>query len=473
MSVATLCAKWRCAIRLLIHIESDKMVSKNWLLVVALATIASHLVADEFPQFRGADGRGVIRGQNIPLMWSVDQNMAWKIQVPGSGWSQPIVWDQRLYVTSAVAEKELKPKDFTEGVKTPQSMGLGSFVPAPNIMIEWQVHCYHAITGESLWSRTVSSGKPKYAIHPSNTYATESPVADAEGIYVYFGATGRLEALSHSGEPRWNKDLDAFPTSNSFGTGSSLAIVDSRIVVQQLSAKSGRVFCFEAGTGKELWKHEREKQDSSWSSPIVWRNANRTEVLISGGEQIESLDPQSGSKLWTVSNVKAPTACSVAVDSERIYFGGSDPFSKGPLFAVKAGGSGNIEPKKKNDAFDSMVWLEKQAGPGMASPVSSGEQVYVVDNNILRVYDARTGQRHYQTRLPKLKMVAASPLIVDDRLLVIDEAGSAALVKLGKEFEVVGGGEIKDVFWATPAVAHHSIYFRGVDGLYCVRTTPQ
>ena len=448
------------------------MLGKTGLLLTCLVMTNSLLHAEDFPQFRGPGGRGQLSGQSIPTTWSAEQNVAWKIKVPGSGWSQPIVWGDRLFVTTAVAEKELKPKDFSDGVKTPQSMGLGSLTSAPDVVIDWQVCCYNAISGESLWTRTVSSGKPKYAVHPSNTYATETPVANGDGVYVYFGATGSLAAFKHDGEPLWQKELEAFPTSNSFGTGSSLAIDETRVIVQQLSEKSARVLCLDTRSGEQLWQHERAKPESSWSSPVVWRNADRTEVLISGGSKVESLDPKSGSTLWVVSNVKAPTACSIAFDEERIYFGGSDPLSKGPLFAVKRGASGNIEPKKKNDTFDSLVWLEKQAGPGMASPVSSGDQVYVVDNNILRVYDAATGERHYQTRLPKLKMVAASPLIIDDRLLVIDEGGTAVLVKLGKEFEVVGGGEIKDIFWSTPAVAHNSIYLRGVDGLYCIRSAP-
>jgi outer membrane protein assembly factor BamB len=436
--------------------------------LILLVTSSAIACADEFPQFRGVDGSGIVRDQKIPTSWSTDENMAWKIDLPGAGWSQPVIWGERLFVTTAVAENDLKPKGFEDGAKTPQSMGLGALTPAPNTNIDWQVLCYNSLTGELLWQRTIATGKPKYAIHPSNTYATESPVVDAQGIYVFFGATGAIAALSHAGEVMWKQELGVFPTSNSFGTGSSLAIFESKVIVQQLTEKSSGVTCFDALTGNTVWKHEREKSETSWSSPILWRNELRNELLVSGGERIESLDPNSGSKLWELTNVKAPTACSIAFDAKQIYFGGSDPFSKGPLFAVKSGASGSVAPKKKNAEFESMAWLEKQAGPGMASPVSSGEHVYVVDNNILRCYDAKTGERRYQTRLPKLKMVAACPLIVGDKLLVLDESGGSALVKLGPEFEVVGGGEIKDTFWATPAVANDAIYFRGVQGIYCI-----
>ncbi len=149
------------------------------------------------------------------------------------------------------------------------------------------------------------------------------------------------------------------------------------------------------------------------------------------------LGPETGNVIWKLGKVKAPTACSVAADKQRIYFGGSDPFAKGPLFALTAGSSGDLTPEKTNGTFAGCAWTEAKAGPGMASPVCDGQYLYVADNNILRCYDAQTGQRLYQNRLPDMKLVAASPLIVGDMLLIVDEGGTAVLVKVGKEFEVV------------------------------------
>lgn len=254
-------------------------------LMVLLSQLAflAPVSADGFNQFRGMGGSAVVRNQAIPLDWSESQNLAWKIAVPGSGWSQPFIWENKLFVTSAVGDKEFRPKDFNNGVK-------------------------------------------------------------------------------------------------------------------------------------------------------------------------------------------APTACSVASDSQRIYFGGSDPMSKGPLFAVHAGATGDISPKKKNDSFSFCDWVEKKAAPGMASPVSTGIHVVVLDNNILRAYDAQTGKKVHERRLGQLKMIAASPLVVDDKVLILDEEGNASLLDSTKEFAAVGSGKINDTFWSTPAIANNSIYLRGINGLYCVRT---
>ncbi len=423
---------------------------------------------DEFVQFRGA-GIGVVNGQDIPMQWSNTENVAWKLSMPGSGWSQPIVWENRLYVTAAVSDPPIRPKNFADGVKMPQSMGLGSFTSAPKVEIEWQLLCIDALSGQLLWRHTVTSGKPRYPIHPSNSYATESPAVNADGVFVFFGATGTLAAINHQGQSLWQQELGAYPSNNGFGTGSSLTIDDGKVFVQHFTSKSGLVQCVDTKTGLTKWKYERTKLGSSWSSPIVWRNVQRRELIVAGNDEVDSLDLESGNVIWKLDNVKAPTACSVAADSERLYFGGSDPFSKGPLFAMSAGSSGDLTPEKKNGSFAGCAWSVERAGPGMASPVSNGQFLYVADSNILRCYDAKTGERYYQNRLPNMKLVAASPLIVGEHLLLFDETGVGSLVKLGKEFETVGGGELEGVFWSTPAIAHNSIYLRGIDDLYCIR----
>lgn len=440
--------------------------------IVLLSQLAflAPVSADGFNQFRGMGGSAVVRNQAIPLDWSESQNLAWKIAVPGSGWSQPVIWENKLFVTSAVGDKEFRPKDFNNGVKTPQSMGLGGMSAPPKINFQWQVHCYDAIEGTLQWSKTVVEGRPEFPIHPSNSYATESPAVDARGVYVMFGATGTVAGLSHSGDVIWKHELGAFPTNNGFGTGSSLAIFDDSVFAQHFTEKSASLTCFETTTGNVRWTDHRDQMGSSWSSPIVWTNSVRSELISSGGEKLISFSPRTGEKLWTVSNVKAPTACSVASDSQRIYFGGSDPMSKGPLFAVHAGATGDISPKKKNDSFSFCDWVEKKAAPGMASPVSTGIHVVVLDNNILRAYDAQTGKKVQERRLGQLKMIAASPLVVDDKVLILDEEGNASLLDSTKEFAAVGSGKINDTFWSTPAIANNSIYLRGINGLYCVRT---
>ncbi len=444
------------------------MLSRFACLLCFTGVVAS-ASAENFPNFRGIGGVGVSPAQTIPNRWSENENLAWKVKVPGSGWSQPIIWEDRVIVTAAVGDEDWKPKDFAGGVRTPQSMGVSVFAKPPQMNFNWTVICFSRTDGSILWQTSVTSGSPKYAVHPSNTYATETPVADENGIYVSFGATGTVAGLTHDGSIRWKQELGAFKTSNSFGTGSSLAIHEGRVFVQNHSEETADLHCFASETGEKLWTVSRDDNKTSWSSPLIWKNEQRTELIVSGGEQVDSVDPITGEVLWTVKNVKAATASSPCCDQKRLYFGSSDPFSKGPLFAISAGASGDVSPAAKNDSFDHCDWLVERAAPGMASPISSGQYVYTINNNIIRCFDVSDGKKMYENRLPGLKMVAASPVMVGDRLLILGEKGAACLIADGPTFDVVAEGKLEDTFWATPAVADGEIYFRGVEYLYCVR----
>lgn len=441
-------------------------------LMACLSLIGSQTCrGGDFTQFRGSLGNGVVPDQQIPLAWSADENVAWAVRLPGSGWSQPVVLNGRIYVSAAVNENQPKPANFAGGVRSPQSMGVTLFAKPPEGEIEWTMSCLNAEDGRVLWQKTIRKGAAKFSVHPSNSYATETPVVDQNGVYVYFGAAGIVAGLSHDGDLLWSQDVGVFKTTNSFGTGSSLAIFEGRLFLQNFTEESAVLHCLATGTGQELWRFERDKKATSWSTPVVWRNGQRAELIVSGDNRIDSLNPENGEPNWTAANIKAATACSIGTNLNGLYFGGSDPFSKGPLFAVAPGATGDISPEKTNARFDHCRWLQEKQGPGMASPVCSEQFVYTTDKSILKCFSAATGERLYQTRLPGLKMIAACPLVIGDKLLLLDEDGRACIVRTGKEFEVIGTGQLDDVFWATPAVADGSIYLRGVDKLYCVRST--
>ncbi|HBE67683.1 MAG TPA: hypothetical protein DDW52_05990 [Planctomycetaceae bacterium] len=438
--------------------------------LLLLCLFGSSQLRAQYTQFRGTAATGQSNEFKTPDQWSTDSNIGWKVDLPGSGWSQPIIWKDHLYVTAAVPDEgDMKPKNFADGVRTPQSMGMGFMSKAPKATISWKVICLDTKTGTILWSGNVSKGKPKYAIHPSNTYATETAVATEQGVVAFFGATGDVAAFDHSGQQLWKRELGAQPTSNNFGTGSSLATDGNLVFVQHFTEKTSDLYALDLATGATTWKADRSSGGTSWSTPLVWENDERTELVVSGGSQMDSYAPATGEKLWTLSNIKAATACSVCGDAKRLYFGGSDPFSTGPLFAVKAGASGDISPDKKNAKFDFCAWIADKSAPGMASPLSTGKRVFVAEKNILRCYDSENGERLYRTRVPGLGMVSASPILVGNNVLLVDEAGKGVLVDSTGEFKVVGNGDLGDTVWATPAAADGSIYIRGVDSLYCIR----
>lgn len=438
------------------------------LFVVILFALNLNLArAQEFSQFRGGKGLGASSKGSIAEDFSVEKNLSWKKKIEGAGWAQPIVWNDKIILATAVADNGFTPKDFTGGVRMPESMGAGS--KRPEFQVEWKVVCLMESTGELVWSTTVSKAQPKYGIHPSNSFATETPAADENGIYVFFGANGDLASLSHDGKLKWQRNLGAFKTNNDFGTGSSVVVHDGRVFVQQFTEETADLYCFDTKKGDQIWKASRESKGSAWSTPMIWKNKLRTELLVSGGMQIDSHNPEDGSILWSVSKVKAPTACSIFADEERIYFGGSDPMAKGPVFAVEPGAEGIIEPKRTNQSFDRCVWRQPNLGPGMATPVSNGEFLFLPDRNVLRCLNAETGEKVYENRLAGISMLVASPTVIGDSLILVDEKGTIGIVKAGKEYSLRIAGALNDTVWASPGVSKDALLIRGVDHLYRIQ----
>jgi outer membrane protein assembly factor BamB len=200
----------------------------------------------------------------------------------------------------------------------------------------------------------------------------------------------------------------------------------------------------------------------------VWRNRERVEVVASGERLVTSHDPSSGKELWRVAGVQGPSMCSFAADAERLYFGQKNPMSNPPLYALNAGAEGDLSPAPGASDVKHQAWLLKNASPDMPSPVAVDGLLYVAAD-LLTCRDASTGEQLYKERLGERFTMAASPVVVGDKLLLLAEEGHAAIVQVGPEFEVVGRGELDDLFWATPTVAGDALLLRGVAALYCVR----
>lgn len=442
-----------------------KLLAAIFVFSIAAHCFHSQSKAQDFPQFRGTGGTGVIKDSKLPAEWNKEKALEWKIEVEGAGWSQPILWKDRIYLTTAITGDGSKPKDFAGGARAPQSMGMGA--KRPEFEVEWKVICLEAKSGKVLWSTPVGKVQPKHGIHPSNSFATETPACDEKGVYAYLGSLGKVVGLTHEGKSVWEREVGAFKTNNDFGTGSSLAIDSGKIFVQLLSEESADVLCLKTSDGETIWKQTRDAaQKTSWSTPVVWKNKKRTELVVSGGKLVNSYDPLTGDALWSVINVKTATACSICPDENQIYFGGSDPMSKGPLFAVAPGGSGEIAPKRQNQTFETCAWRVPRSGPGMSTPASNGEYVFMTDGSIAICYSASDGSEVYKKRLPGLSSIVACPIVVGDEVVLIDERGNIGAAKLGKEFAFRSLGSLDDVVWATPAATKDALYIRGVKGLY-------
>ena len=430
------------------------------LLIMLILGTSDSVCSQEWPQFRGPDGNGVLEKLEHPEVWGAGENIAWSVPLPGGGLSSPIVTGDRILLTTAVGANP--PVSFMEGVRDMRPK-------RPEGPVQFQVICLNLEDGKKLWEKTIIEQRPEYPIHGSNSYATESPATDGKRVYVYFASTGTIAALDLDGNSIWEQSIGAYPTGNGFGTGSSLTIGDGKVFIQCDNDESSFVVAFNADNGEQVWRKQRDGR-TSWSTPLFWKNVSRSELITCGSGFVTSYDPQTGDQLWTMSGISSAFSASPAADAERIYFGNSGPRSSGPLLAVSTGMSGEKE-FVPNATMDNLAWSKMQAGPGMSSPVSVGGYLYIPGRGILTVYSAKDGSVVFKERL-SLKSMAASVWAAGDRVFMMDEEGTTQVLQVGPELKILATNQIPDdLFWSTPAAAGDSLLIRGVKKLYCVRAT--
>ena len=433
--------------------------------LVVAGSLARPGVAD-WPQFRGGPALGHVRAR-LPLRWSNEQNLAWRTAVPGAGWSQPVVAGGRIFLTTAVADGQSRPKNSTSGVWDLSTMGRPAL---PKGELEWRVLCLDPADGRVLWSRAVVKQKPEYGKHASNTYATETPCASADGVWAFFGATGTLVALDREGRERWRREFGPQKIVNQFGTGSSPAMHDGRIFLQLDNEQSARLVCLDAATGGDRWVADRAK-GTSWATPVVWNNAGTAEVLAAGDKNLVAHAVADGLERWRLEDIDTSFACSVVADADGVYFGTSSPGSRSPAAAIAPGHLGDLTPPKGTARTAAVRWSRAKSGAAMPSPVVVGDLLFFLGDKATCL-DKWTGEEKFRRRLPGGTTCVGSPLVVGDRIYAVNEKGTTLVLKAGPAFELLGESTLgpgDEVFWASPAVVGDALLIRSSDALYCVR----
>lgn len=471
---------------------------------------------ENWPQFRGPTGAGLAE-QKLPTEWGNEKNIAWKVELPGAAWSQPVVWGDKIFLTTAITENQTKPKSGGGGFGggrpgggRPGGFGgaPGSAPPGgaprandddddrpaprpgsgrppggfgggfggrgggspPNAVYRWKVMCLDRATGKVLWENLAKEGKPSISIHSTNTYASETPIIDGERLYVYFGMTG-LYCFDLEGKQLWNKDLGTFNMMNGWGAGSSPAIDGDRIYVQCDNEQKSFIAAFDKKTGEELWRKSRDER-SNWSTPFVWKNKVRTEIVTGGGTKMRSYDPKTGEILWELGGSVSRCSATPVGDEELLYVGsGGGMGGNGPLFAVKAGAKGDITPSGDSETSEGVAWTVDRAGPPMASPLLYRGNLYVLDQRggLLSCYDAKTGKQHYKQRITGAKGFTSSPWAGDGKVFCLDESGQTFVIEAGNELKLLATNKLDDMFWSSAAFAGDQLLLRGIDRLYCIK----
>ncbi|MCY3015022.1 MAG: PQQ-binding-like beta-propeller repeat protein [Planctomycetota bacterium] len=446
-------------------------VACAWLATIAQGAHAQAPSAGDWPQFRGGPALGLVAEATLPLAWDKSPGskgkIVWRSAIPGAGWSQPVSVDGRIYLTTAVIPGGRKPKGMTGGVMDLSTMGWGK---PPKDPVQWRVLCLDATDGSLIWSKTVVEQAPKYATHASNTYATETPCATPDGVWAFFGATGTVVALDRDGNERWKREYGPQPITNAFGTGASPVLHDGKLLVQLYNDDAGDLNCLDAATGADLWTATRTK-GASWATPIIWNNGGTTEVVTGGQGSIVAYALADGSERWRYGGLDTSFACSLGADAEGVYFGTSSPGSKAPAAAILAGASGDISPGKDGGTSATVPWNRNKSGAGMPSPVVVGDFLYFFGNTAV-CYDKRTGEEKYRKRLPGGTQAVGCPIVVGERIYLVNELGKTIVLKTGPDYEVLAESDLGadgEVFWSTPAVAGDALLIRSSDAVYCIR----
>jgi outer membrane protein assembly factor BamB len=428
-----------------------------------LLVIASAANAEDWTQFRGPRGDGVVREANPPESWSEESNVIWKVALPGRGWSQPITAKGRVFVTTAESEKEEKPRRGESGI-VPDALD------PKNHAYRWQVLCLDAATGNVIWNRTAYEGKPRIRKHRSNTFASETPATDGELLIAYFGMTG-ISCYDFDGNRLWNKDLGAFPMQAGWGTGSSPVIHGDAVFVQCDNDKSSFLVALDKRSGNELWRNARDER-SNWSTPYLWKNRMRTELVTTGGKKMRGYDPQTGEVLWEL-NATGRTSATAVGNEELLYVDSVELFMGSPvqLVAVRAGGAGDISLKAGEKEGPSVAWSITYNTYHNTSPLLVDDCLYMLEQHsgIIRCYDARTGKLHYQQRIPEAMGSTASPWTAGGKIYCLDEVGRTSVLESGPKFKLLASNCLdENMFWASATFTGDRLILRSMENLYCI-----
>ena len=440
-----------------------------------------------WPGFRGHEMTGVAPAKSLPEKWSKTENVAWSVDIPGRGWSSPIIWENTVFVTSAINSAAFKQgstgiygNDYAAELQK-QGLSMEQIMeklrardiesPSESAEVRYMVYALDAKTGRVKWQQEAHRGQPVGGRHRKNTYASETPVTDGKRLYAYFGHNVGLFCYSLDGKLQWKK---TWPPQNmylDFGTASSPVLHDGRVYLLQDSEEKSYLTALDAATGNELWRVERATEarfKSSWITPFVWKNKLRTEIITAGHLQITSYD-LNGKELWRITRVPIPTPSPLAWNG-MLYIGvGSQGDANRPFFAVQPGASGDITLEKDATSNDFIQWFHPRASGYTPSPLVYEGRVYLVhDNGIMTVLDATTGKEVYKARVGGAgNTFSASPIGAAGRVYIVSEEGATfVLDATAAEYKELARNDLAEMSLSSPAVAGNALYIRTQSKLY-------
>lgn len=402
-------------------------------LLLGTSTLA---FGDNWPSWRGADGTGVAQG-NPPITWSETENVRWKVALPGHGASTPIIWEDKIFILTAVPEDGRRSQHH------------------------FKVLCLNRANGNVLWEHTAARAVPHEGHHPTSGFAPFSPVTDGEHLWVSYGSWG-LHCYTLDGERVWQAELPKMKTRNGFGEGSSPAIAGDAVIVLADQEGQSEILAFDKRTGKALWRKDRD-EPTAWSTPAVAEVNGRLEVITNATNQVRSYDAKTGEVIWTATGQTLNVIPTPVVGDGAVYV--TSGFRGSALTAIELGHTGDLM------GTDAILWEGERGTPYVPTPLLMNGRLYLLSVNraVLSCYQVSDGKRIYGAKsMQDVGTIYASPTGAAGKIYLVGRGGGAAVVKAGDEFELLATNQLDDTFDASPVIVDNELFLRGSNNLYCI-----
>ena len=434
--------------------------------VAAIAAIASQPEGFEknWHHWRGPHATGTAAADaNPPTTWSENENIRWKVAIPGTGHAAPIVWEDKIFIQTAIKidapemEEEKADNDNPFSGFLEERRGRGG----SEGWFKFDLIAINRSNGDILWQKTLRKNAPHEGTHNDATFASNSPVTDGEYIYAYFGSRG-LYCVDMMGNLKWEKDVGTMYKRNTFGEGSSPALYGDTLVIQQDHEGDSFITALDKRTGDVLWKTDRDER-TTWSSPIIVEHNGKAQVITTGTNRIRSYDLATGELVWDGDGLTANSIPSPVAAGAYVYlmsgFRGSD------LKAIHlAEATGDITDS------EAIVWRHNRNTPYVPSPLLYKDTIYFLksNNGILSALNIAGVSLYGPERLQGVSNVYASIVGAADRIYIAGRNGTTNVIQYGSQFKVLAENKLDDSFNASPAIAGSELYLRGVQHLYCI-----
>lgn len=430
-------------------------------LFIGLAAVVLFLQASlnaqetsNWPKWRGPTGTGANPAADPPTKWSTTENIRWKADLPGNGSSTPIIWQNKIFLLTAISVEK-------DGAKVEPAAGGGIRPPVPTNPYQFVVLCIDQTSGKTLWQKVAREEVPHEGHHKDHGFASSSPVTDGKHLFVNFGSRG-LYCYDLDGNLKWEKDLGRMQTRNGFGEGASPALHGDSLVVTWDHEGEDFIAAFDKTSGDEIWRQKRD-EPTSWSTPLIIEHEGTTQVVTAATSRVRSYDLATGKPLWEAEGLTTNAIPSPVTSGGIVYL--MSGYRGNKLLAIRLGSSGDLT------GTEALLWNYNKRTPYVPSPLLYDNRLYffAANTGILTCLDVTTGKPLIDAeRVPGLANVYASPVGASDRVYLMGRDGTCVVIKHADTFEVLSTNRLDDPIDASPVAIDKEMFLRSRKHLYCI-----